>query len=172
MAWSGRTSPKMTGLGPEALLPEPASPRATYMPVFAVSREREGYRVPAVRVTPGPHVAETALFPLSREEIGEVWSSVEELKGWDISNVVGGWTRAHLAFRNTVNYPKELLTALLTIFQTQRYSNGQPLSWHTWAAACRRPVDYVQVPGECAQCETSRAFAPRVLWDAPARLPA
>ena len=85
--------------------------------------------------------------------------------------IEGGWTRAELCFRPMIQYPHALLKTLLTVFQTQRFSSGQNLSWTLWAEACRRPSELIQVVSECTACATARAFSPRVLWTAPKEIP-
>ena len=145
--------------------------QTVYTPVIATYRTRREYAVPAIRVTPGKGGAELSVFPLSQEEIGEIWTLPDELALWDLSTVVGGWSRAELKFRPMIAYPYELLKALLTVFQTQKFTNGATLSWTSWSEACRRPSDLIQVVGECAQCAIPRAFVPRVLWTAPKQLP-
>ena len=77
-----------------------------------------------------------------------------------------------MKFRPMIQYPIDLLKALLTVFRTQSFSNGSRLSWNSWLEACRRPSELIQVVSECASCGITRAFVPRVLWAAPKELPA
>ena len=71
-----------------------------------------------------------------------------------------------------IQYPYELLRVLLNVFQSQQFTNGTTLSWTSWAEACRRPSDLIQVVGEYMQCCTLRAFVLCVLWNAPKQIPA
>ena len=103
--------------------------QTVYTPVIATYRTRREYAVPAIRVTPGKGGAELSVFPLSQEEIGEIWTLPDELAIWELSTVVGGWSRAELKFRPMIAYPYELLKALLNVFQTQKFTNGATLSW-------------------------------------------
>ena len=165
----GGLPPQLRQLSP--LSQESLTYETVYHPVVAYYRTRRTYAVPAIRVMPGKDGAPTSLFPLSQAEIGEVWTSEEELEHWDVQVVEGGWTRAEICFRPMVRYPHSLLKTLLTVFQTQRFSSGPSLSWTSWPEACRRPSELIQVVSECSACSIARAFAPRVLWTAPKEIP-
>ena len=90
-----------------------------------------------------------SIFPLSQEEIGEIWSTVDELGLWEFVLVISRWSRAELKFRLIIQYSHELLRVLLNVFQSQQFTNGTTLNWTSWAEACRCPSDLIQVVGEC-----------------------
>ena len=129
------------------------------------------YRCPAIRVAPGPSGASQAFFPLSAQELGEIWSTPGQIDAWECVPLEGGWARTELLFLPLVTYPMELLRALLDVFRHQQYSNRTPLGWRTWHDACRRPSQLLLVPSSCSRCATPRFFTPRSLLTAPPRLP-
>ena len=51
---------------------------ATYDPVTAVHKTKPTFTCPAVRVRSLDTREPTAIFPLSREELGEVWTTRDE----------------------------------------------------------------------------------------------
>ena len=145
-----------------------------YHPVFARHRYRVNppYVCPAVRVTPGINGVGYAVFPLSTFELGEVWTTDEELSTWDLEVVEGGWGRAEIVFHPLVTYPLTLLRTLLDVLRHQRYSDGSALGWTSWPAACRRPSKLITVVGSCRRCAQLRYLAPRALLTAPKMVPA
>ena len=143
-----------------------------YFPVLARHQASldSPYVCPAIKVTPGRRGEDYALFPLSSFELGEVWTTREELRMWELIPVDGGWSRAELAFLPLVTYPPALLRVLLDVFRHQSYVDGSPLGWTSWQAACRRPSRLMSVPMVCSRCQLPRLFAPRALLNAPKAL--
>ena len=64
--------------------------QAVYAPIVAIYRTRREYTVPAIRVMPGKGGAEMSVFPLSQEEIGEIWTTADELGLWEFVPVIRG----------------------------------------------------------------------------------
>ena len=145
---------------------------ASYEPVIARHKSKTKFVCPGVRVQSLDGREPTALFPLSREELGEVWTTPEDLNQWDCEQIKGGWADAWWEFRKVTDYPAEYLTVLLTTLRTQQFLDGTPLSWRKWTAACRRQEDLMFVPITCTECDTPRALAMRTMLSSPQHLPA
>ena len=112
-----------------ASAPLGASGYSSYEPVIATHKQRAGYICPAVRVRPLDSRELTAVFPLSREEIGEIWTTLEELRQWEFRPLKKGWADAWWEFRQAIDYPPEYLTVLLNTLRSQQFLDGSALSW-------------------------------------------
>ena len=69
-----------------------------------------------------------AVYPLSREELGEVWTSPEQIAEWNLIPLPNLWVGAERAFQHLIDYPFEYLQALITVLRTQQFLNGSPLT--------------------------------------------
>ena len=138
--------------------------------VFLTQRALRGYRIPAmqlIRTIGGPA---TALFPLSRKELGDIWTGVA-LQAWEVDPLVGGWNVVEDEFAVTVGYPYDLLRVLLSTIRDQRYPDGLRLTMDLWPVACRQPSDKLMVRYQCSNCTRPRQFAARALLDGATRTP-
>ena len=127
--------------------------------------------VPAVRMFFHPAGNTIAVYPLSREELGEVWTSPDQLAEWNLVPLPKLWVGAERVFQQLIDYPFEYLQALITVLRTQQFFNGSPLTPLTWSRACKRPSSLVAVDKTCSACDTVRTFAIRTLFTAPSRFP-
>ena len=127
--------------------------------------------VPAVRMFFHPAGNTIAVYPLSREELGEVWTSPEQLAEWNLVPLPNLWVGAERAFQHLIDYPFEYLQALITVLRTQQFLNGSPLTPLMWSRACKRPSSLMSVDKTCSACDTVRTFAIRTLFTAPSRFP-
>ena len=69
-----------------------------YDPVFLLRRGVTSHRVPAVRLRRTLDDPPYALFPLSRREVGDVWTGAT-CTAWDVDSV-RGWDTALVDFRS------------------------------------------------------------------------
>ena len=67
---------------------------ASHEPVIARHKSKAKFVCPGVRVQSLDGREPIALFPLSREELGEVWTTPEDLNQWDCEQIKGGWADA------------------------------------------------------------------------------
>ena len=112
----------------------------------------------------------TALFPLSRRELGDVWLGAA-ISVWEVQPIAGGWRVAEDEFAMLVGYPFELLQLLLSTLRNQRYPDGTSIRFDTWLLACRQPLDKLYVRYLCITCHMPRRFSARVFLDGAVRGP-
>ena len=129
------------------------------------------YDVPAVRMFLHPSGTTVAVYPLSREELGEVWVRPEQLAEWNLVTLPNLFVGAERIFQQLVDYPFEYLQVLVTVLRTQQFINGTPLTPALWSQACKRQSTMMSVDKTCAACDMVRTFAMRTLFTAPSRLP-
>ena len=112
----------------------------------------------------------TALFPLSRRELGDVWTGAA-LQAWEVDPLLGGWNAVEDEFAVTVGYPYDLLRVLLSTIRDQRYQDGSRLTMDSWPVACRQPSDKLMVRYQCSNCTATpsvrRACAARWSYESP-----
>ena len=84
--------------------------------------------VPAVRMFLHPSGTTVAVYPLSREELGEVWIRPEQLAEWNLLALPNLWVGAERIFQQLIDYPFEYLQVLVTVLRTQQFINGTPLT--------------------------------------------
>ena len=112
-----------------------------YTPVIAYYKTNPGYSVLAIRVSPRDiWVLRVPFFRCRNTKLGRYGTKDRNCSFWTVVAVEGGWSQAEMKFRPMIQYPIDLLKALLTVFRTQSFSNGSRLSWNSWLEACRRPI--------------------------------
>ena len=115
-----------------------------YDPVFLSRRGVASHRVPAVRLRRTLDDPPYALFPLSRREVGDVWTGAVPCAAWDVESVPG-WETALVDFAPEVGYPLELLQLFLDVLRTQKFPDGAVVSFEAWTEACCQPVEMLTI---------------------------
>ena len=135
-------------------------------PILCISR-REPQRVivPAVRCF--HPLRKWGIFPVSKEELGDVWDTQESMAPWIEHPLPNRWERAEDEFSRFIEYPIEILSALLRVLRTQMFDDGVPVSWSRWSFSCKNDVDKIGIHKICAICKTARTFSPRVIYFSP-----
>ena len=147
---------------------------AIYDPVLLTHVRLPSHTCPAVRVRPLSDAFSStsiALFPLSREELGEVWVSEKDRSLWSVTTLPGSWRDAARVFRAHLDYPQEYLQALLVALRTHKFMDDSPLLADRWREACRQPIDLLYITVACSSCSQPRDFALRTVFSAPHVLP-
>ena len=152
--------------GDNVLLVSPV--RATPITSIAVSVPHD---IPTIRMFLHPAGTTVAVYPLSREEFGEVWTTPEQLLEWNLVPLPNLWVGAERAFQQLIDYQFEYLQVLMTVLRTQQFLNGSPLTPAMWSRACKRPSSMMSVDKTCSACDTIRTFSIRTLFTAPSRFP-
>ena len=143
------------------------------IPVFAKSKPSSSmsYDVPAVRIFRVRDDVTLAVYPLDREQLGEVWNTQDSLDEWVFERLPRAWADAERKFLPLVEYPLEYLQALLTVLRTQQFTDGAQFTNEVWKKACRRPISAITITKTCSSCNTLRQFAARTLLTAPSQFP-
>ena len=83
--------------------------------------------IPAVRANHPS--AGSAIFPLNRIELGDIWYSKAKLGTWEIKVLPGGWDRAFSRFSSLIRYLVEFFPPTLEALHQQAFLDKTPLSW-------------------------------------------
>ena len=84
---------------------------------------------PAARIVWSKPLTMTAIFPLTRADLGDVWTQVDDLAVIQVSVVQGGWPAAATLFIHYVDYPEFYLRSIMSVLRTQTFMDGTPLKW-------------------------------------------
>ena len=157
----------------ENVLLPPPDDRYLVVPVFAKTIDSSvvSYDVPAVRIYRASDGATLAVYPLDREQLGEVWNTDKLLRDWVFDTLPTMWNDAQRKFLPLVEYPFEYLQALLTVLRTQQFTDRTLFSNDQWKRACRRPLTLITITKPCSSCGILRQFAARTLLTAPSSFP-
>ena len=121
-------------------------------------------RTPAARITWHKPVAMTGIFPLTRIELGDVWSQDEEIASMEIAVVVGGWLAALTIFPHYIDYPEYYLRAAMGVLRTQTFMDSTPLRWAKWKQACKTTNRMLYAFIACPECRELRSLSMRNLY--------
>ena len=167
---SRRTSPSVS-----ARRQDLGGDSAIYDPVLLTHVRLPSHTCPAVRVRPLSDAFSStsiALFPLSREELGEVWVTEKDRSLWTVTTLPGSWRDAARVFRAHLDYPQEYLQALLVALRTHKFMDDSPLLADRWREACRQPIDLLYITVWLVHLAAQpRDFALRTVFSAPHVLP-
>ena len=127
--------------------------------------------IPAIRMFLHPAGITVAVYPLSREEFGEFWTTPEQLSEWNLVPLPNLWVGAERAFKQLIDYPFEYLQVLMTVLRAQQFLNGSLLTPAMRSRAYKRPSSMMSVDKICSACDTVCTFSIRTLFTAPSRFP-
>ena len=123
-------------LPPEALepvldpIPTPDSEYRAF-PIFCVSRiAPRKLIVPAIRVSRSP--SRWGVIPLSRQEFGSVWDTQESMSPWVETPLTEGWSNAEQEFGSVVDYPPEILSAIVNVLHSGKFHDGTLVTLKHW----------------------------------------
>ena len=117
--------------------------------------------IPAVRAN-HPSMG-SAIFPLNRIELGDIWYGKAKLGAWEIKVLPGGWTSAFRRFSALIRYPVEFLTPALEALHQQSFLDKTPLSWTQWSTLCKNTSPKLYAVADCRVCGTPRCLSMRLL---------
>ena len=138
----------------------------TPSPILCISRlDPQRVIVPAVRCYHPVH--QWGIFPLSKQEYGDLWYSRESMANWMEYPLPDGWTNVEEEFIPHIDYPVELLRTILDVLRREKFHDGTPLSWTRWSFFCKNDPDKISLSKVCTICHTVRTFTPRVMYIAP-----
>ena len=138
----------------------------TPFPVLCISRlDPQRVIVPAVRCYHPVH--QWGVFPLSKQEYGDLWYSRESMATWMEYPLPDGWTNVEEEFMPHIDYSVELLCTILDVLRREKFHDGTPLSWTRWSFFCKNDPDKISLLKACTICHTVRTFTPRVMYIAP-----
>ena len=160
-------------LRPDMALPPPESPRGAEefrsIPLFCISQAApRRLVVPAVRI--GSRNGRWGVLPLSKQEFGAVWDTEESMKLWWENPLDEGWANAEQEFQAVIDYPIEILQAVLNVLRTGVYDDGTPFSLSRWSFLSKFDVNKLGVRKTCVACNQERWFSPRALYTLPMSL--
>ena len=138
----------------------------TPSPILCISRlDPQRVIVPAVRCYHPVH--QWGIFPLSKQEYGDLWYSRESMANWMEYPLPDGWTNVEEEFMPHIDYPVELLRTILDVLRREKFHDGTPLSWTRWSFFCKNDPDKISLSKAYTICHTVRTFTPRVMYIAP-----
>ena len=117
--------------------------------------------IPAVRAN-HPSMG-SAIFPLNRIELGDIWYGKAKLGTWEIKVLPGGWDRAFPRFSSLIRYPVEFLAPALEALHQQAFLDKTPLSWTQWSMLCKNTSPKLHAVADCRICGTPRCLSMRLL---------
>ena len=120
--------------------------------------------IPAVRITYTQPKHEVNIVPLSRAELGEVWSTPDEISQLEITTIPRGWHSAFAAFISHIEYPQDYLSHMLSVLRTLQFMNDIPLDLTKWKFACRCTNDMLYIVITCPSCRLLRFMSMRTLY--------
>ena len=111
-----------------------------------------------------------AVFPLSREEFGSVWSSCEDMRPWRPMPLEMTWSEAMSHFTPHTHYAVPFLRALLRVLQDKVYADGSAVSVNNWRTECKLSSAKIPVILKCSRCFQNAVVSPRSLYAVPKEL--
>ena len=86
--------------------------------------------VPAVKVT--STAGQTCVFPLSLEELGQVWEGGEAMWPWIERRTETDWERARTLFSRLVEFSADAMRSLLDVLKSGRYVGEERVTNKNW----------------------------------------
>ena len=111
---------------------------------------RTACKAPAIKVT--REDGSSAVFPLTRSEMGVVWRSENDMKPWVEERRLSDWKGALKLFRDLVDYPSAFLSVLLQVFRSGRFHDGSFITSDSWKADALSDVSKVVMCITCSRC--------------------
>ena len=119
---------------------------------------------PAVRVTKKHPTLAIYIYPLSRIELGEVWSAPYLLAQIQANPFPGGWDATIQTFTHYIDYPQEYLQAMINVLRPMKFKDGTALTPEEWTRACKTTTPKMNVTIVCPQCKFLRYLSMRTLY--------
>ena len=160
-----KTSEKENSTPPPSDESESDPDRGSSVPVFVQAPSlRLGLNTPAVRIMRTKPLLMIGIFPLTRIELGEVYTKLEELSAIDVTEVPGGWFTAPALFEPYVDYPMHYLRAAMGVLSTQMFMDSTALQWNLWKEVCKTSNKKLYASIVCPKCKQLRMLSMRNLY--------
>ena len=92
------------------------------------------------------------------------------MQHWIETPVDKGWENAEEEFRATIDYPHEILSAILHVLRTGQFQDGTPVSLSRWPFLAKFDMNRIGVKATCTHCTQTYWISPRAIYTLPPTL--
>ena len=108
--------------------------------------------VPTVKVTSA--AGQTCVFPLSLEELGQVWEGGEVMWPWVEQRTETDWERARTLFSRLVEFPADAMRSLLDVLKSGRYVGEERVTNKNWKDSISSKPERFDFKTHCSRCDS------------------
>ena len=121
--------------------------------------------IPGVKVV--TFCSSWAVFPLSREELGWIWTSELAMRPWTETGRSESVKTVRTALGPKLGYPIEFFDAFVRVLQSGRYDAGSLVLLGNWELYCKYDPSRIIFELLCAQYGERRPISPRQVCKLP-----
>ena len=138
-------------------------------PVFCQlkSDSEESIVIPAIHVSLPSSKWE--IYPLSKHELGSVWTNEQDMVPWELREDVVSWEEASLEFAELTDCNPRILKAIVRVLREGEYFDGVKVTKDNWKWYCKYSHEKIKASFSCRKCNTAHDVAPRFALDIPCK---